>query len=512
MVSLMNREMMKNHLLKAVFVALLVIFAHVQTAQAAVEGFVTRLNIVFQDGTVMFYTGGNVGLIAGEEYYVISNGVNVATIRLTRVDDYSANAIILSAAAPLQEGIMYTFKYASSYYLQDYIQPKKVKKIGGDDVQAVPVKKSDSTKKDAKKETTKSSDSSSKSSSSSTSSRRRSAASSGDEKAETKTEEPKKKEETKTSRRSESSSSSKDSKSDKKDDKKKKEEPKKKETTVAKKAPRFLENAVSWETHTGMNLLPTADVLPEDQARLAVDYFMRYDENEYIPALNMTILGKQRDISYYFTYGLNENLETTITARQTRSAFGGTPSHARVTDIGFKYRFTLSDKEDKTPVHLGAMVSWGKGRNKSDKVSEGNYTESNEQARWFKYGLVGSITASDLAQIHLYYARDREKDYIPGASESFRTITKGIGLSYKLNDLTDLLLEYKLSEDDTNDITAAGWDMRTREKSLGIRYRLRPYLLIDGAYVIHEEELDALGVRVADFNDNGWLLKLNYLL
>lgn len=494
----MKRKMMRNHLVKAILITLFVLCVHVPSAHAAVEGFVTRLNIVFQDGTVMFYTGGNVGLVAGEEYYIISNGVNVATIRLTRVDDYSANAIILSAASPLQEGIMYTFKYASRYYLNDYIEPKKVKK--GGDVQVVPTKK-----KETKTETKSDKSSSKSDSSSSTTSSRRRSAETSEKKADDKAVEPKAKEDKPSRRGGETSS-----KTDKKDDKKKKEDTKKKEPTAKAKGPRILENAVSLESHTGMNLLPTADVLPEDQARVAVDYFLRYDDTEYYAILGRALSGKERAISYYFTYGLNENLETTITARETRSAFDGDPAHSRFTKIGFKYRFTLSDKEDKTPIHLAAMLSWGKGRNKSDKVSEGYYTESNEQARTFTYGLVGSITASELAQIHLYYSRERQKDTMPGSSSSaYRTVVRGIGLSYVMNDLTDLLLEYKLSDDDTNN---TGFDYRTREKSLGVRYKIRPYLLLDGAYVIHEEEMDYLGVRVADFDDGGWLLKLNYLL
>lgn len=533
---------MKKHLFKGLFIALLAMCVHTQQSHAAVEGFVTRLNIIFQDGTVMFYTGGNAGLIAGEEYFIIANGVKLATIRLTRVDDYSANALILSADGPLQEGVMYTFKYASQQYFTDYIEPKKVKKIGGESSSAsAPAKKTD-----AKKDTTakKDSSASAKKEDSTASSKRRSQASgketakADDDSGELKEKEAPAKE--KPSRRTggdEDKPAKTETKTAKKDDKKK-EDTKKKDTGKKETAkttaagPHVLTSAVSLESSTGMNLLPTADVLEEDQARVAASYHMIFDDTGYVSAVDEVgglysgrFQAKERNISYYFTYGLNKNLETTVTSTETREAnnMNLNAEHSRLSGIGFKYRFTLGDEKDKTPVHLGAILEWKKGREKGSKVADNSYEESNLQGKAIKYGLIGSITCSDLAKVHLYYARERwkysEPSYSDTASYSIRNTTRGIGLSYVINPLTDLLLEYKVTDDDSNSDFSNLYDYKIKEKSLGLRYKLKPYLLLDGAYIIHDANAwyydsdDTHVYRVhEDIDDGGWMLKLNYLL
>ena len=98
---------------KVVLMSLVAAFLFTAASSAAVREFNARLNIVFQDGSVMFYTGANSGLVPGERYAVYSNGKRVGTVQLSRVDPYSSVASLVESQTVLNEGMMYTFKYLS---------------------------------------------------------------------------------------------------------------------------------------------------------------------------------------------------------------------------------------------------------------------------------------------------------------------------------------------------------------------------------------------------------------
>ena len=505
-------------------------------AFGATDGFVTRLNIVFPDGSIMFYTGANAGLVAGEEYVLISNGVRVGTCRLTRVDPYSSNAIVTSSDAPLQEGAVYTFKFMTGGFAPpaaEAIEPKKVKRMDQPSGPAPTATKAKTTEK-------------SEGDKAETSRRRRSAEGEDEKKAETKEEEPSSK------RKREPSAA-------------KPKEEKPKEKPKAAPADRLLASSVSRENLTGMILVPTADVLEEKKARFSLNhhrisawdgysvtsdsvnsFYSNYVGYVPLPSGNVyygSYAMREKATSYHLGYGITERAEVSVAARKTDfdvwehydmdlfddlSTAWGTdvdarqfcdytaglyscqyPASSKSTEIAFKYHFRVSDEKDTTPLDLAGMVSWEKIRYRDYRFGHATYDESNNSTRYFTYGLIGSVTISDEARAHVYWGRERERYHSPNSYASGYTRRTnrllGAGLSYKANELVDLFFEYFKKEEPWTSNSTYEWE--TIERSFGIRYRLREDILINGSYIDYDRE-----TNYADFDDHYWRLGLDYLL
>jgi hypothetical protein len=91
------------------FIALLLFLFSTGGFSASAE-FTVSVNVVFKDGSIMFYMGSNAGLAVGDEYTIYSGDQELANITLTQVDDSYSIAKVVSSKGRIKEGENYAFK------------------------------------------------------------------------------------------------------------------------------------------------------------------------------------------------------------------------------------------------------------------------------------------------------------------------------------------------------------------------------------------------------------------
>jgi len=509
------------------------------SSPAAVNEFKARLNIVFPDGSVMFYTGANSGLIPGERYGVYSGGVRIATVYLTRVDPYSSIASVVEAQRMLSEGVMYSFRYLSGEAGVPGQAPSMMQKIGEEESSGKTTARKEKEEKEEKVETT---DVAQKSS------RRRTARRSAGQEEESKDELREKGDTSRESRATSSRRSRSAEAAEEEEETPKRTERKKRlasttttKTETRKEKPveeprryrgnRILSSDVSRTGMSGLTLVPSARTLREDEARLSAGYYRVSDTEGYYSSSESVTYGyslRKNTASYYFTFGMTEEAEVFVVARDieheeqfyiesatsTNVVRTRYPMDARETEFGVKYSFRVGTRQDR-PTNLAAMVSWKRYRIRDNalEITENpediGYNE-NYRRKFIKYGLVGSVVISDLAEAHGYYAWEKESAESPTATYigSRTNEYRGFGLSYKLEPDLDLMLEYMHYDEESYNYGGYDWD--TVEKSIGLRYYPRTDLHIDGAYIMYDEDIDSSGYL--EYDDHYFLIRANYLL
>lgn len=485
-----------------------------QAARGEVEEFSGRVNIVFEDGSIMFYLGSGAGLEEGQQYNVVADGRTVARVHLVKVDDYSTVATVVESEGAIKEGAVYSF--------QKYVKGKK----------AAPKKSVEKKKSSRKRRTVEKKEPPEDIARKST--RRRKAAAQDDDqevvrdlKLKGEEDEEEKPEKRKTSKRRKKTTEKKslDKKEDKKEDKKKDEKKPGKTRTAAKDegeipemkkpehGPRYLKNGVSRFGQTGLLLLPTAEIIDEDQARIGWGY-QKYSSSErfVIADVTMDAWTHDRTNSYYFTYGLDESIEINVISRD-RSGYtrvmdvdtGATVENSnssKSSELGIKYSWPWSSEDTRTnPTRGGIYLSWNDVR-----------YEDNRDAREIKYGLAAGVVMSDNATLHGTIGRDRINYSGTGWGTLYDNSDTdrfwGLGLEYRSNPFTSILVEYYRYDVDTGD---ASYDYDITETSVGVRHRPNPDVLLDAAYIMHEEDTNMYGSGLS-LDDNYYLLRLNYLL
>lgn len=92
--------------------ALVVIAAAATRSEAALDQFKARLNLVFDNGTFMFYMGSDSGLTRGDTYVLYLEDAKAAVVELTDVAPSFSKGRVVGPTAGLVEGQYYTFVYA----------------------------------------------------------------------------------------------------------------------------------------------------------------------------------------------------------------------------------------------------------------------------------------------------------------------------------------------------------------------------------------------------------------
>ncbi len=481
-----------------------------QTARCDVAEFSGRINIIFEDGSLMFYLGTGAGLAEGQEYDIYADGANIARIHLIKVDTYSSVATVLDSEGTIKEGMTYTFKAAVKG--QKASSTRKVSSKEGSSRKRKTITKKEAPKDIARK-----------------SSRRRKAVKKSDEevvvedlKLKGEKEEEPKSEKRKTSKRRKKKTTEK-----RKTEKKKiakKEDTSKGRTKVKRKGegelpkmkqprhgPRYLNNGVSRFGLTGLMLIPTADVINEDSARVGWGYQKYSASSRYaISGVPMEIHSERKINSYYFTYGLDENVEVSVVSRDTTGhdrliVSGSSPEiqdpSMKSSEIGIKYSWPWSGEESKNATRGGIYLTWNDNR-----------YDDNRKIRDIVYGLAGGVVLSDNAILHGTVGRDRihytgtgwESGYDSSDTNSFW----GIGLEYKSTPFTSLFAEYLKTDVDTG---STDYDYDITETSIGVRHRPNEDVLLDLAYISHDENMSTSYASIS-LDDNYYMLRLNYLL
>ncbi len=463
----------------------------------AAEPFNERINVVFNDGTIMIYRGSNAGLVQGDKYLVVDEEGDVAaTVQLEKVDSIFSIARILTTDKQLREGSKYDFRPA------DQPVEKKVEEKKPEPKKKTPAKKAEK-KEEKPKEPVKVEEKASKSKRRTTRVQQEEADAGADKKEEkadtskkttrkkkTETEPSDKKAENK-GRRAEKT----DTQAERKKTKEDKPVPEREKLSYPGAEPGFPE-AATMNGLTGLFFIPTYEVIGESKSAINYKYF-KIDGSDSVMGVDVDIDLKMQQFG--FRYGVGENAEFSI--QETKTSGGRrylfpddtlsmTNRTTKSSSISWKYRIGGAPKPgSKRRSGVAFLMSYGKNR-----------TDYAEDMRSIVYGIAGGSDISEKLSIHGLYGKRKFKDRTGTSSESVTGTTNGAGLEYRSNEVTKFYLEYFMEE--------SSEDYETVYTSLGIRYMYRPDTVIDGGLLHYEESWDG-GIDVSA--DDGFQLGIHHM-
>ncbi len=456
------------------FAAVSAIFIFPARATAA-DAFKERLNVVFDDGRVMFYRGANYGLAVGDTLTLSENGATVAQIELIEVDAVYSIGRITSFQKNPAEGQVYDFSSGAAPMTETATTAASSKKT-----EETPEKKTEEKKPAA-------------TSAAKESSRRRSRAVEVESESKTSTtaepttsaqtssrtsRAPAKKETEKEPVVAEKSRNT-SSESNKKP---------KEEKTVPQKSPikyadlppeaRIAGNSMI-NGLTGLFLVPSATTGIVNHARLGWSYYRLSDT--YFLNDAYYHFGSSSN-SANFSYGLSENMEAAVFSDRTSDSdaydYYSTASmyiaRSKTSGFSLKYRFSRANYTDTTgkaenkkvrdyvaDFDISAIVTW-----KKDRDEYANSTKT------IVYGLAADTKISDNAYLHGFYGRNKSshEDYL--LSHHYEVY--GYGLEFVSSDLWKFYAEYMKVAEDHN------------MKAIGVRHLLDKDMNLEAAYLVHD--------------------------
>jgi hypothetical protein len=471
--------------------ALLVAFALCSRAAAGEKSFTAQLNLLFDDGTMMFYVGSNNGLAQGDVYDLVAGGDTVATVGLVKVDTYYSVAKIASPGAGLKEGAVYEFRPVGAAAENASKTEKKgvsegesleKSKIGAGESENGEEGRAPAEKKDLAKGST-----------------RRSKHVTEDEG----TQPPATNKQTVVRKKS---------KTEKEESRKPVEKNKRKEANAQKTLPKPLynesPNALGYRatSFSGGLLLPTVHTIPKNRARLGFNYFHLngqegYNKDTGPDVYNFTMNEKIERRGFSFGYGASDRAEVTISGAEKKeynhNVCHGCPADTISTQktnfssIGLKYHLTSQKLGDKSHSIMNFEValigSW--------EQYGGDEADNSEM---FTYGLVGEFPLSRYLKINAMYA-DTDVTNQNGGGKTSSDPIFGIGLEQRAHKDFRYYLEFlKLNNDE-------------RFRTIGLRYSCSSDLNFDLGYLQYEHQHIMEGVNhVVDLTADSYLFGMNY--
>jgi hypothetical protein len=467
-------------------------------AYASASPFNTSINIVFDDGRVMFYKGAQAGITVGDTFSVNENGETIAKIEIEQADPMFSIARVTSFTRELREGSQYSFEPSvAGETAGGEVTTKKTRgqeKTGTE--QAAGEEKTPEEKGLAK------------------TSQRRKKVGGEEEAAAPAKEEPKKEaapQEDKSKQAKTDKKQTSDKKTDKKSESKEKEVPKKKESSnpeaEAAKYPDLPSSfGLTGSGLSGMFIIPTANTLPVNHAKLSWNYssLRGSDSINMLGVGSVTADTSMKSNGFYFGYGIAENAEIAISeVKNTGKMTFSTPdvsltvpfTPSKTTAFSIKYSFTgdtvkskktTKSEKQESGVDFALMATMA-----NDKDKEADRT------KYFVYGLAVGVQAADNVKVNGLYGSTKAS--VTGLGSESEKMW-GLGLEYMSNAQVKILAEY-LKE-----------SRYSSYKSLGVQYLYDEHVSFDLAYQIYQEDIsEPTIIEDATLTTKGYLLGANYI-
>jgi len=421
------------------FVAAIAVAAFMcASARAEQPSFSAMINVVFDNNTVMFYKGTGAGLSKGQVYTLVQDGRPVASVEIEKTDISYSIARIVSLERPVREGENYTF--------QPFV-PEAVPSAGETEKRgraSKPAEESAAEEKPAEKQETIEVKESAKTS------KRRETRTASEEAAPAPAPAPAAEEKPAADR-----------KRGKSEPEKAEEKPKKEKTAKTADEKAIKTGASTTGTFgvgfTGLHIIPTAQVVPEHQARISYMHNkLNGSTDTVLQALGIEAEDTNMN-SYHFGYGLSANAEIIASgAEENVNALYDT----KLSSIAAKYRIPMTsmkkDKSDEeTDLYLAIMGSQGKVR-----------TGFVSSYKFSVYGAALDYHVSEQTSVHGFYGRAK----LSGSGASAKEKLTGLGISHAYSEQAFLFAEHMRLEDGE------------RMNSLGVRYLYSDEIALDAAY------------------------------
>lgn len=474
----------------AIIFSALIIIGISKTAVCQGASFNASINIVFDDGRVMFYLGSKNSMSEGDIYDIYDGNESVAKIELVKVDIKYSIGRIINAKRELSEGKQYSFvKTNNASETGETIQksPAREEKKVEQKTETSTEEKMPDVKEKAKK-------------------------SSRLKKVED--EEPAAEEKKKTeSEPAEKKVAKQPVKVKEKKDKKAKLEEKPEYKPVPTKEERMkmfpgptVSSGMSATGLSGMFIVTTPQTMKNNHALLSINYKNLSGSDTFVSdSYSYSIDADDKSTGYSFLYGVSNNAEVSIATRDSNTSMTLDSStwistKQKLSTMGIKYYFGSKFLENKTEpkksnnTDVAVFAAYAKERVKDcdSNLDEGCTSFNNNHNRYLLYGLTLGGSPMDKVYLTGEYGRTRYK--VTGYDSKTEDFW-GVGLNYQTDERMKFFLEYMKET------------RYEKFKSLGVEYKYTEDFCFNAAYQIYTERISTS----SDLDLKGYRIGANYL-
>ncbi len=473
----------------AIIFAAFVVIGVGETGVCQSASFTAPINIVFDDGRVMFYMGSKASMSEGDMYDIYDGSEPIAKIELVKVDVKYSIGRIISAKRDLSEGKPYSFvKTNKGAESSESIQksPTREEKKEEQKASAAEEKMPD-VKEKAKK-----------------SSRLKKVEDTGEPASEEKKSE---------SATQEKKVAKQPAKVQEKKDKKTKLEEKPEYKPVPTKEERMkmfpgptVSSGMSATGLSGMFIVTTPQTMRNNHALLSVNYKnLSGSDTGSIGSYIYSIDAEDKSTGYSFLYGVSNNAEVSLSTRDSKTSMTLDSStwistKQKLSTMGIKYYFGSKfldkkngpKKSNNTDIAVFAAYAKERVKDCDSNLDEGCTSFNNNHNRYLLYGLTLGGSPMDKVYLTGEYGRTRYK--VTGYDSKTEDFW-GIGLNYQTDERMKFFLEY---------MKETRYD---KYKSLGVEYKYTEDLCFNAAYQIYSQKYST----ISDLDLKGYRIGANYL-